>query len=144
MKTDFRQARQRRRGSALLVAVSFMGALAILAAMVLQQVSARRTLWNDMHQHSKAVALAEAGVETVLVEMRRDRAYKGEEHTPLGEGSFSVAVVPSDKPGGYRIESAGVVGDESFAHAKARLVIEARFDSQGNLHTVSWREERGS
>lgn len=99
---------------------------------------------SDAYQRARvqtAMNLADAGLESAVASLRLDKAYSGEENTPLGEGVFSVTATAGTKPGAWRIVSTGIFqpGQRSY-RAKAQVVADLQLDAQGRVLALNWRE----
>jgi hypothetical protein len=81
-----------RKGSAYIMMICLITLTwAALAATLLTLAAQGRTA-NRMQMSAVAMGLAEGGAAKALWESARGAGYKGEEDTPLGDGTFSVSV----------------------------------------------------
>lgn len=117
---------------ALLIVAAFSTAL----LMNFHRTRARST---ESVRHTVCLNLAEAGIDKALVELRRYPAYVGESGTELGEGRFSVEVLPGAAPGAYRVVSTAVL-DEARP-TQTRIAALVRFSPGGDAQILEWVEE---
>jgi hypothetical protein len=84
--------------------------------------------------------LAQAGIEKAVAELRRNSEYRGESHTPLGGGAFTVAVEPLEGQRRYRVVSTGrgEAPERRFAHAV--LTVELALGPDGAVKGLYRRE----
>lgn len=128
-------------GSALLAAIIFIVALGTLASAFLYNILATNSSFKRTSNLQVAFNLAEAGIDKALAELSRSPSlYSGEEDTPLGEGTFSVSVLTSEKDAREMfIISTGYVPHSLEPKAKrmVKVTIQRRDRS---LAITSWQE----
>ena len=135
----YHQKRKSSQGSALIMAVVLIGVMSIGSAALWRYLHTTlreqtRNARTDTTQH-----LAEAGLEKALAILRTNRAYEGEQDTPLGEGTFSVVV---ERPGAtdtYRILSTGKLEDDDIVRATQTLIGDVTLDAAGTIKTYRWK-----
>jgi len=104
-----------------------------------------RTMTHAHREEQRAVCidLAEGGFEKALAELRAGNgAYSGEEHAPLGAGTFSVAVQPGPGQGAYRVTATGFLRDGAVVLAKAGVAVEVVLAPDGAVRSIQWTEVR--
>ena len=78
--------------------------------------------------------LAVAGLHKAGAELAAgNRGYSGEDHTPLGEGDFTVVVRAGSSPYTYRVESTGSITDSGRIIRSTTLTAELRIESNGSV-----------
>ena len=128
-------------GTALLVAVAYVGAVTMLAATSLTALNQAIAAAGRTESRHVAFSLAEAGIEKAVAELgAHPRTYRGEEVTHLGEGWFSVTVTPDKPQGTYRIVSTGVRGDAYGVRGTVPLEVYVRLSSDGEIDSFRWAE----
>lgn len=127
----------RNEGMALILALGVMTALAIIATALVTSFHRSLDRAHRQELNVQCLYLAEAGVEKALAELTRaDQIYRGEDRTPLGEGSFSVEVT-SPKPQWFTIVSSGRLLDGSV---RSRIVVDAELVPGGSIQVRRWEE----
>ncbi len=135
--------RQRNEGVALLMALGYLAAITLFASTFI--VSLHRTMdqRNRSYWNQQCMGIAEGGLEKALAELRRSSgAYAGEEDTPLGAGTFSVAVRKDVRHGQYRIVSTGQLRHGARTFARVCIEAEAGLAADGSLREMRWVEVR--
>jgi len=123
----------------LLVAIMGIGCTAVWRYLHTTLSETRRYERTETVQH-----LAEGGLEKAVAELRAAGGrYRGEEHTPLGAGRFSVAVQPEEgKPGTYRLLSVGELEDGGHVFARRVLEADLQLTPDGEVQAFYWRIEK--
>ena len=129
-------------GSALILAVVLVGVMSIGSAALWQYLHGTLREQSRNAQLDTAQHLAEAGLDKAVAMLRRDVAYATEQDTPLGDGTFSVAVERPAAAGAYLILATGKLGDEVVVRATRTLVGELPVDSTGTIETYHWTIHR--
>jgi len=125
-------------GMALVLALGVLLALTALSTALLTSFHASYRQAQNRERQARCLNIAEAGIEKALVEYRINSAwYTGEEDTPFGSGSFSVAITGIG-PERFTVQSTG-----TLIHGPAvqsRIVVEARIDPGGRVRVLRWEE----
>jgi type II secretory pathway component PulJ len=129
-----------KQGSALLTAIIFIAVLGTLAGGFLSNVLATNSFFSRTSNLQIAFNLAEAGIDKAIAELSRSPFYRGEEDTPLGEGTFTVSVLTSEKnPEEMFIISTGYLPHS--AEPKAKRTVKVTIQRQDRLLAItSWQE----
>ena len=130
-------ARRRDQGAVLVLALFLLGILTFGVAATWHYLNFSNREAHRQENSAVTRSLAEAGLDNAVSALRRDRAYAGEENTPLGEGIFSVQVTAL-KGGQYRLVSTSVLGDGTIAYAQQTLIADLRLDDAGRILAYSW------
>lgn len=122
-------------GALILIFIVSAGAGLVWRALQQQVDRQHREARQELVQQ-----LAEAGVDTAIAELHHDRAYPGEQDTPLGEGLFTVSVVR--KAGDtYAITSEAKLSDGAIVRAESTLLATVRLDGAGHVTSLQWRKK---
>lgn len=126
-------------GSALLTAIIFIGILGILVSAFLYNIMATNSSLKRTSNLQVAFNLAEAGIDKAIAELNRSPSYLGEEDTSLGEGTFSVSVLRSEKNAGEMF----IISTGYLPHSlepKAKRTVKVTIQRQnGSLVITSWQ-----
>ncbi len=130
----------RQQGFALVIALVYLLFLSMFSTAFLRAVRMNMTdAFND-EARIEATNLARAGIEKAVAELRENREYRGEEHTPLGGGSFTIEAKALDEPGRYRVVSQGRGEAPLRRYAHARIIVELALNPDGTLAALHQRE----
>jgi len=130
------------RGAAMLLALGVLAIMTISLSAVLTWFHVTFNYTNLEETRQTCSHIAEAGLDKALAELQAgNRTYSGETDTPLGDGSFSVAVAPAGRPGWLAIQSTGTL-PRGAASVVVRLREEVQLDPAGNVLAIEWREVR--
>jgi len=130
--------RDARSGAALICAVLLVAILTIGASALWRHLHI--TLAEGDRQEKNAVAqqLAEAGLDKAVARLRGAPAgYQGEQNTPLGEGRFSVTVLPQSG-GLYRLTATGELTDGPLVLTRRTLDGELKLTPAGTIERFGW------
>jgi len=113
----------------------------MLATAFLYNILATNSSFKRTANLQVAFNLAEAGIDKAIAELSRSSStYVGEEDTPLGGGTFSVSVLPSEEDAGeILIVSTGYV-PHSFAPRAKRTVRVSVRRRDNSLVITSWQQ----
>lgn len=129
----------RERGAALILALGYLTVITFLAAGFLGMVRYAMDASAERQRAARAMALAEAGLDKAVAELRVSPDYEGEQDTPLGSGRFSVRVERAGGQGSYRVVAEGLTEPAFAKSAHAR--IEAAVGLSGRrVQRLVWRE----
>lgn len=132
---DRLEVRRPDQGVTLLIALVYLSLIGIMASTMLASVHR----WLDQERRhairAQAQAIAEAGLETALLEISKlpDGSYDGEPTTAFGEGQFRVVVQQSSEDELLLVAS-GELLHQGFPIA--RRSIDVRVDSTGRI--IQW------
>lgn len=116
------------RGYALPIALVFLGIFATSAAALLGYLTTYARAERVYVAASQARMLAEAGIDHAIYELNQGGTYTGETDTPLGTGTFSVAV--SDVGGSMKeLEATGYVPNRANPLAVKTVRVRATIDT---------------
>ncbi|MCC6488006.1 MAG: hypothetical protein IT364_10950, partial [Candidatus Hydrogenedentes bacterium] len=118
------------------MALLIVGAFSTALLTRFHHVRARST---ERVRHTISLNLAEAGVEKALAELQRYPAYAGESRTELGDGQFSVEVLPEATPGVYRLMSTAELDEARPTRARVKALV--RVNPDGGVQVLEWAEE---
>ena len=130
------------RGAAMLLALATLAIMGIALSATLSWFHATFN-YTSFHQARQACShIAEAGLDKALAELQAgNHAYAGEPDTPLGDGSFSVAIAPAARPGWLAIQSTGKL-PRGASSVSVRLLEEVQRDPAGRITAIEWLEAR--
>ena len=120
------------RGFALFVVIATMATLTLLSTTMFMAL--HRALDRERAARDADVVrlLAMAGLHKAAAELAVGTGtYKGENHTPLGEGEFTVVVRAGDTANSYRARATGALTDGARVLRSCTLAAELRVDSNG-------------
>ena len=86
------RARSGSRGNVYLMMLGFIIITWSALASSLLTLAAQSRTTNRMHLSAMAMGLAEGGAAKALSDSARNAGYKGEDDSPLGDGTFSVSL----------------------------------------------------
>jgi hypothetical protein len=133
--------RHNERGTAMLAALILVMVLSLGATATWRHLHLVREQANRYEKQEVARQLAEAGLNKAIAMLRQDAMYRGEAHTPLGAGRFSVDVARGTAPGAFELEAVGeIVNDGLVAHT-AQLAAYLRLSPGGHILEYAWRAE---
>lgn len=89
---------------------------------------------NRLRMSAAALALAEGGAAKGVLQAARDGSYKGEDDTPLGDGSFSVKV--QREGGQFIVTATGWVGRK----ASSRYTETVRVVAGAGGDVLTWQK----
>jgi len=135
-------SRSRSNGMALLLVLGFLSVLMIASGAVFTYLNKTMSRATTIQNQQICLNLAEAGVEKAVAELAAGRLdYRGENHTPLGEGSFSVEVVPGERTGEFVLTAMGYRGTDT-SKPQAGVVAKVLISGQGHVAIIRWQEVR--
>lgn len=128
------------RGAAMLLALATLAIMGITLSATLTWFHTTFK-YTSLHDSRQACShIAEAGLDKALAELQAGNgAYTGEQDTELGDGTFSVAVAPAERPGWISIKSTGKLPARGVT---IRLQEEVQIDSAGKVRAIEWQEVR--
>ena len=130
----------RQQGFALVIALAYLLFLSMFATAFLRAVRMNMTdAFND-EARIEATNLARAGIEKAVAELLQNSEYRGEENTPLGDGSFTIEVEALETPSRYRVVSQGRGEAPLRRYAHARIIVELALNPDGTLAALHQRE----
>lgn len=134
----FRGTERSRRGSTFAAALALVLLIFMMLTVAIARVAGTYARVSLRHQQTRALFLAEAGIQKAAYSLMGDRAYTGERRTKLAGGSFDVKVSPGR--GGYVVTATGYAN--SPFRAKPRKTVRAVVRVSGKSFAVSdWRED---
>ena len=139
-----RSGHQNCEGAALFLALGYLVVITLLATVVLKGVNRSMDASKADERRLAARSLAEGGIEKALATLRRDAKYRGERHTALGDGQFTVEVAAAGD-GAFAIRSVGELTDGNLVLYGHEVTAHARIRA-GRVTQIQWdheREQRG-
>jgi len=131
--------RRSENGAALMLVLGYLAAVTLFASAFLATLHRSLDRSNKEYYTQRCAALAEAGVDKAVAELRRNpAAYAGEQQTPLDEGHFTVTVVAAGRDGAYRIVSAAALEGQQRAMGEVRVTAEILLSGDGAVQTARW------
>jgi len=133
--------RRRNEGLVLMWVVVLIATLSVFLSALLSG-------WRQLHEQARrerddavALALAEAGVDRAIWELRRTPDWPGVEKAQLGAGEYTVQViVPKDRDAERRIRSTGIVGRGKQYASRQTVEARVRFRVvEGKGAAVEWK-----
>lgn len=130
------------RGMAMFVVIGLLAVLMMLSGTMFVFLHQSATHLNTLSKRQVCLNLAEAGIDKALAELQAGQAdYAGEQHTPLGDGFFSVTV-KRQEDGSRLIDASGLLADGAVRVAEARITALAVLDERGALRRLTQHEVR--
>ena len=125
----------------MILVVGYMVALTIFVGAFVGLLNRVIDMESRAERKQVAMNLAEAGLDVALVELSATpREYRGESNRPLGDGRFSVAIVPGGSSGAFTIGATGEFMDGEVTIAKARITADVSVTRSGEVRVISWKE----
>ncbi len=81
------------RGSILLIALGVIALVSLFAFVALGNIISTHTLLRNSENWERAVAIADAGIESAIAALQKDASFAGEEETAFGGGTFTAEVI---------------------------------------------------
>lgn len=131
-----------RQGGALMLAVGYLAVMTLAASGFLAMLHHRMGVVRDLERAQSSRHLAEAGIEAGIAGLLADAgAYRGEFNVVLGNGQFSVSVVPESQHGVYVLESTGEVRYDGVVMSRKVICVRVTLDAAGGLGALEWNVE---
>ena len=125
-------------GMALILALGVLAVLTALSTALLTGFHASLRQAQNRQRQTQCLDIAEAGIEKALIELRFDPTfYTGEQDTPLGDGTFTVAVTPAALER-FTLESTGLLNHGP--ELQARITADALLEPGGSVRVLRWEE----
>ena len=126
---------------ALFLVLGFLAILMIGSAAFFTLLNRSLDYRHADQKRQVCLGLAEGGMDKALAELLARRgAYEGEANTQLGDGAFTVEVLPGG--GVYRIVSTGFLSHAGKAMREAKIVGDVVLAPDGSLSELRWTEVR--
>jgi len=127
-----------RRGSTFVAAIALVFLIFAVTAVTLVRVASIYAQAAARHNSTRALFLAEAGIQKAAHRLVSDTAYTGERGTKLATGTFDVTL--SRGNGGYVVTSTGH-SDSPFRLKPKKTVRAVVRVSGGSFRIADWRED---
>ena len=126
------------RGSTFVAAIALVFLIFAVTAVTLVRVASIYAQAAARHNSTRALFLAEAGIQKAAHRLASDAAYTGERGTKLATGTFDVTL--SRGNGGYVVTSTGH-SDSAFKLKPKKTVRAIVKVSGGSFGIADWRED---
>jgi len=124
-------------GAALLVAIVLTLLVTSLVGGFLVVLNNTTTGAMKSARSQVSMQLAEAGIEKAFAMLRVTPDYRGEAGTPLGEGVFTVDIIPKEEAGGFHVTSRAWLGADRSHPTRIDATITL---SPAGPRIVAWKE----
>ena len=128
---------QEERGSALLVAIVLTIILTATVSGMFALLNAATTASTRSARLQSSILLAEAGIDKAAAALRADAAYRGEQHTPLGDGEFSVEVTLAPDNQQFIVVSSATLFSEKVYPTRIEAIMSV---TPTGVRIISWKE----
>jgi len=140
-----KEQRRSDEGTALVLAIGYVGIVTLLASALLVQFHRTRDALVRAGADQQCFNLAESGIDKAVAELRAapDGGYRGEQDIPFGKGRFSVAVEPGERPRSFRIRATGAIGgyEDMPPYTKTSYAL-LELSPNGNVTAFRYSEAR--
>lgn len=134
--------RHRQQGSALVMAIAFLGAIVVLTALFWSSLSSRVAALTREEQDWQARQVAEAGLEKTVAALRAQQGgYSGEAPTSFGPGVFH-STVETITASEYRITAVGTVESNGIIRGQKAVAAQVRIGAGGVVQELRWLGEK--
>ena len=127
-----------KRGSATLLAIIFLSVLVTLAGALTTNLMRAYSLRGKDCLQAKAFHIAEGGLHKALWELSRSsESYAGEKETSLGEGAFTIEILPLEGKRHKRIvTSTGYTSHPSSPRVTLKALVRLKASKSGKSSVV--------
>ncbi|MBI4559175.1 MAG: hypothetical protein HY706_16445 [Candidatus Hydrogenedentes bacterium] len=130
----------RDQGVALLVVVGYLAIITMFAAALLRALNISLDESKRAEHVAISLNLAEAGLDKAAAALHANPGYRGETATPLGDGNFSVEVIPGEQPSTFRLVSVGELRYDDIPLHRSRIVAYLRLAADASVQELHWTE----